>query len=240
MSLPKGLGRGKVINMKNEDNQCFKWAVTRGLNPVKKNPKRITEELERQAEELNWDGIKFPTPCNERMYKKFEENNDVSLLVFVHVGSDEDLRIIPLYVPKVRRGRVVRIFFFKKGENSHYCVVRSMSRLISALVRRDCGEIYVCDYCLNYFCRQNKFDKHTQSCSKHDAVNTIFQEPGKNILKFKNIPNCVECPIKIYADNESFLSPIDERRGETELYQRQVMSTFCFYVVSRVKTLFLT
>ena len=95
-SLPKGLGRGKVINMKNEDNQCFKWAVTRGLNPVERNPQRITEELERQAEELNWDGIKFPTPCEERMYKKFEENNDVSLLVFGHVGSDEDLRIIPL------------------------------------------------------------------------------------------------------------------------------------------------
>ena len=45
----------------------------------------------------------------------------------------------------------------------------------------------------------------------------------------------MKCPIKIYADTESFLSPIDERRGETELYQRRVMSTFCFYVVSRVK-----
>ena len=101
MPLPKGLGRGKVINMKNEDNQCFKWAVRRALNPVGRSPQRITEELERQAEELHWDGIKFPTPCEERMYKKFEENNDVSLLVFRHVGSDEDLRIIPLYVPKV-------------------------------------------------------------------------------------------------------------------------------------------
>ena len=110
-----------------------------------------------------------------------------------------------------------------------------MSRLISAQVRSDHGEIYVCDYCLNYFCKQQKLDKHTESYSKHDAVNTIFPEPGKNILKFKNIQNCVECPIKIYADTESFLSPIDEKRGETELYQRHVMSTFCFYVVSRVK-----
>ena len=156
-------------------------------------------------------------------------------MVFGHVGSGEDLRIIPLYVPKVQRERVARIFLFKKGENSHYCVVRSMSRLISAQVRSDHGEIYVRDYCLNYFCKQEKLDKHTESCSKHDVVNTIFPEPGKNILKFKNIQNCVECPIKIYADTETFLSPIDEKRGETELYQRHVMSTFCFYVVSRVK-----
>ena len=29
--------------------------------------------------------------------------------------------------------------------------------------------------------------------------------------------------------------PSDEKRGETELYQRHVMSTFYFYVVSRLK-----
>ena len=45
----------------------------------------------------------------------------------------------------------------------------------------------------------------------------------------------MECPIKIYADTESFLTTIDETRGETKLYQRHVMSTFCLYVVSRVK-----
>ena len=102
MLLPKGLGRGKIINMKNEDDQCFKRAVTRGLNPLEKNPQRVTEELERQVEELNWNGMKFPTPCEERMYKRFEDNNNVSLLVFGHVWSDENLRIISLYVPKVR------------------------------------------------------------------------------------------------------------------------------------------
>ena len=110
-----------------------------------------------------------------------------------------------------------------------------MSRLISAQVRSDHGEKYVCDYCLNYFCSQDKLDNYMESCSKHDAVNTILPEPGKNILKFKNIQNCVECPIKIYADTESFLSPIDERRGETKLYQQHIMNTFWFYVVSRVK-----
>ena len=93
----------------------------------------------------------------------------------------------------------------------------------------------MCDYCLNYFGRQDLLDKHTESCSKHKAVNTIFPKPGENVLKFTNIQNCVECPIKIYADTESFLMTIDETRGETKLYQRHVMSTFCLYVVSRVK-----
>ena len=42
-------------------------------------------------------------------------------------------------------------------------------------------------------------------------------------------------PVKIYADFESFLEPIDRKHGETKLYQRHVPSAFCFYVVSRVE-----
>ncbi len=32
--LEKLRGKKAVINMKNEDNECFKWSVTRALNPV--------------------------------------------------------------------------------------------------------------------------------------------------------------------------------------------------------------
>ena len=222
--------------MKNEDDQCFIWAVTRAHYPVDKNSERTSKELRKQAEELNWDDIEFPTPCLGKIYKKFEDNNDLSLLVFGHKNAKTGINIIPLYVPIERRENVVRLFFLKSDENSHCCVISSMSRLISKQVNNHHGrEIYVCDYCLNHFGRQDFLDKHTESCSKHEAVNTILPEPGKNILKFRNIQNCVECPIKIYTDSESFLPPINETRGETKLYQRHVMSAFCLYVVSRVE-----
>ena len=33
--LPKFLAAKKeIINLKNEDDECFKWAITRALNPV--------------------------------------------------------------------------------------------------------------------------------------------------------------------------------------------------------------
>ena len=34
-----------IINLKNEDNVCFKWAITRALNPVEKNYERIDKKL---------------------------------------------------------------------------------------------------------------------------------------------------------------------------------------------------
>ena len=119
------------------------------------------------------------------MYKKFEENNDVSLLVFGHEDTETEINIIPLYVPKNRRERVVRLFFYKnKDGESHYCVITNMSGLISSQVSKHKGTVYVCDYCLNYFGSQKALDKHTESCSKHKGLNTKFPEPGENFFGF--------------------------------------------------------
>ena len=94
---------------------------------------------------------------------------------------------------------------------------------------------FVCDYCLNFFGTEDLLSKHEEYCSKYDAVITVLPEPGKNILKFKNIQNQVECPIKIVADFESLLETTDVTHGKTKLYQKHTPSAFCFYVVSRVK-----
>ena len=145
--------------------------------------------------------------------------------------------IIPLYVPTVGLEKVVRLFFLKNedGTKSHYCVVKNMSTLVSSQASKKKEKKYVCDFCLNMFGSQALLDDHTKYCSKHDAVNTVMPKPTRNILKFKSIQNSVECPVKIYADFESFLEPIDRKHGETKLYQRHVPLAFCFYVVSRVE-----
>ena len=192
--------------MQNKDQQCFKWAVTRALNPVDKDQQRVTKILRKQSEELNWEDIEFPTPCLENIFKTFERNNNgISLLVFGHEKVENKIYIIPLYVPTVIHERTAHL-----DSGSHYCVVSGKSALISSQVSGKKSKKYVCDYCLNYFGSQVFLDEHTEYCSKHDAVTTILPEPGKNTLKFKNIQNCVECPIKIYADFESFLKPINK------------------------------
>ena len=245
--LPEGLRKTRsLINVQNKkDNHCFKWAIFRHIHPRKDNPQRI-EDLKEHVDELNWEGIEFPTPCSERIYKKFEKNNNISLLVFGHkvfevlAGNKmkKGIRIIPLYVPTERHERFVRLFFFKNGNGgSHCCTVTNMPGLISRQIKsHNKGRgIFVCDYCLNYFGTQSLLDKHEESCSKYKAVKTEYPKPGENILRFKNIQNCLECPIKFYFDTESILKPIDETRGKTRLNQRHVMSAFCLYPVSRIE-----
>ena len=64
--LPKFLAAKKaIINLKNEDDDCFKWAITRALNPVEKNSERIDKKLREKSEVLNWDGLKFPVNLSD-------------------------------------------------------------------------------------------------------------------------------------------------------------------------------
>ena len=69
------------INMKNTDNQCFKWAVTRALNSTGTHDERIDTNLREKAEELNWNGIDFPVSWEG--IKKFERlNKTISVNVY--------------------------------------------------------------------------------------------------------------------------------------------------------------
>ena len=45
--LPKFLAAKKtIIHLKNEDDECFKWAITRALNSVDKNSERTDRNFE--------------------------------------------------------------------------------------------------------------------------------------------------------------------------------------------------
>ena len=248
---PKGFNTSSLINIENKkDDLCFAWSILRLKYPIadKKNgnPKYI-KDLKEHFNEFNWDGIEFPTPCCKRAFKKFENNNNVSVAVYGHEiytelvkGEEvEKRRIIPLYVPTERRGTIYQLFFYKNedGTNWHYNPITSLAGLVSKQVKNHHKGrgIFICDYCLNYFGTQRLLDNHEEICSQHKAVKTIYPEPGKNdILRFKNIQNCIECPIKFYIDTESILQPVDETHGKTKLFQRHKTSAFYIYPVLRI------
>ena len=121
--LPGDLAETKIIiNMKNEhDNKCFKWCVTRAVNPVDyhNHPSRvrITKEFVKQSE-LNWSGINFLTTLNE--IDKFERNNeDISVNVYGY-----ETRIYPLRISKHERKNVVDLLLIANDNANHYCLIK--------------------------------------------------------------------------------------------------------------------
>ena len=41
-------------------NECFKWAITRALNPVEEHSERIDKILREKSKVFNLEGLKFP------------------------------------------------------------------------------------------------------------------------------------------------------------------------------------
>ena len=126
--LPKKIATKKaVINIKNNDNLCFKWSVTRALNPVEKNSKRITKELKEQSEKLNWNGLTFPVKLNKiGIFEK--KNPKISVNVF---GYEDD--IYPLRLSKTKREKI-NLLLISREKQKHFCLIKNLSRLLSSQV----------------------------------------------------------------------------------------------------------
>ena len=82
IQLPEELrnSRKGLINLKNEDNQCFRWCHIRQLNPLKIHPERITKKERVYVKELDYTGVTFPLTLKDM--DKIEKNNSININVF--------------------------------------------------------------------------------------------------------------------------------------------------------------
>ena len=79
-----------LINLKNKDDECFKWCHVRFINPQNKNP-----EI---ASTLDYRGIEFPFKAHG--YEIVEERFNINVNV---IGYEN--QVFPLYVSKNRMNK---------------------------------------------------------------------------------------------------------------------------------------
>ena len=149
--LPKKIrDKNAVVNMKNYDDQCFKWCVSRALNFVKDHPERITKTLKEFSERLNWDGLTFPVDLKQ--IKIFEKLNPLlSINVF---GFKEDF--YPLLISERKKRINIDLLLISDREKQHYCLINNLSRLLSSELTNHNGSMKFCRGCLNHFPNEKK------------------------------------------------------------------------------------
>ena len=96
IELPKSLQRQGLINIKNTDNYCFIWSYIRHVNPLNKNPDRITKsdkELSNNIyEKLKY--FEFPLKINKNNIEKIEDILKINICIF---SSDENNNVLPMF-----------------------------------------------------------------------------------------------------------------------------------------------
>ena len=90
VQLPEELRnfRKGLINIKNNDNECFRWCHLAKVycNQIKSNRERISH-YKKYVNTLNYDGIKFPVSIKQ--ISKIEQQNNTSINVFGYEAKSD-------------------------------------------------------------------------------------------------------------------------------------------------------
>ncbi|XP_051168414.1 uncharacterized protein LOC127286143 [Leptopilina boulardi] len=250
INLPSAINRKHAcINVKNFDNQCFKWAILSSLHPVEKNAERVSKYKSYEGE-LNFTGIKFPVSLNDIF--KFEALNNISVNLYGLVKRDEKFTVSPLHLSsqkKINHVNLLRIEDHYIDENLseddddeneiplisfnyHYVWIKDLSRLVSSDLSRQKNKKYICDRCLHYFLDQEKLTEHEENCRKMNNTRIKLPKKGQNTVEFKNFQNKERVPFIIYADCESLLIPsaVPQEETNTEVFQNHKTLSIGYYL----------
>ena len=235
IDLPTFLKSKKaIINMQNEDNKCFMWSVLRALNPKDKNAFRIDEDLKNKQDTINMNGINYPVELKDiNRFERLNPNISISVL-----GYSNDKGIYPLRVSKFTGSEHdIVLILIKNGENSHYCLVKKISALLSAQISNHNGKIYFCLNCLSKFNNEERLKKHKEYCYNNECVKIEMPQPGKSKLSFEKLHCSEKAPFVIYTDFESLIKPMDvcdpdPDKSYTKKYQKHGAVSFSYYIKS--------
>ena len=201
LPLPEWLAKkGAIINPKNSDMECFKWAVIAAMKwkNIDNHPERITK-LRKYEDEFDWSKIKFPALFRD--IKRFETRNEITINILVFKGKQ-------VYI--CRKGkeydRVANLMLITDHNNKHYVAIKSLSRLLRASNTKNEKAQHFCINCLQGFNEVCSRDKHSVYCRNNEAVRIEMPKKKTNsaILRW-SIP--IQGPVHD-IDFESVLEPI--------------------------------
>ena len=201
LPLPANLAKKKaIINGKNRDNECLKWALRAALFPPQdgKDPQRPSKYPVNDG--INYGGIDFPTPVKQ-IDKLEAQNRNLAINVFGWENNCVIVHRISRKEPNVPR---INLMLIESGEIQHYCYVKRESALL--FDKSINNKTFYCMMCLTRFTRADLLENHKKY---HNGVNgrqtrIEMLEEGKNTLSFQNHHKQIKMPYVIYADFEAF------------------------------------
>ena len=200
--LPDWLSRKEaIINPKNFDMKCFKWAVIAALKwkEIGRDQQKVSKL--RRYDDLDWDGINFPVSTSD--INRFELRNQVSVNVLPLDGKSP-------YI--CRKGgdynKIINLMIIEDGDKRHYVAIKSLGRLLSKMNSKHNPSQHFCTNCSQGFSDVGSRDEHYAYCRSNQAVR--IEMPNKRpIVEYSNGQHQFKVPFVLYADFESILESID-------------------------------
>ena len=199
--LPDWLAKkGAIINPKNSDMECFKWAVIAAMKwkDIGDHPEQISK-LRRYEDDFNWDGIKFP--ASTRDIKRFDSRNEIT----INILAFENKKVYTCRKGK-EYDRVANLMLITDDSEKHYIVIKSLRRLLSRRNGKHKEPQHFCINCPQGFREKKSRDEHYVYCRSNEAVR-IEMPNAKPIVEYLDGQYQFKVPFMMHADFESTLEP---------------------------------
>ena len=232
IKLPEELNNPKkgLINLKNNDNECFRWCHIRYLNPQEKDPQRIKKIDKEYINQLDYSGIEFPVTVKQ--YNKIEKQNEININVFGY----ENKQPYPIYISKEKYEKHLELLLITEDENKHYVLIKDFNRFMFNQTKHEHRK-HFCMYCLQCFSSEEVLKNHKDNCIQLNGEQSIkMPDKSNNTLKFNNFHKQQPVPFVIYADFEAITEKISGCRSNnnksfTEAYQKHTDCGFGYKLV---------
>ena len=232
IELPQDLKhhRKGLINLKNNDNECFRWCHIRYLNPQDKCPQRIKKIDKEYVNKSDYSGIEFPVTVKQ--YNKIEKQNEININVFGY----ENKQPYPIYISKEKYEKHLELLLITEDDNKHYVLIKDFNRFMFNQTKHEHRK-HFCMYCLQCFSSEEVLKNHKNNCIQLNGEQAIkMPDKSNNTLKFNNFHKQQPVPFVIYADFEAITEKIsgcrpNNNKSFTEAYQKHTDCGFGYKVV---------
>ena len=241
IKLPPYLENKKaLINIKNYDDECFRYCICAHKYPKSHNAERLSSYTEEEKKMCcNLEGIELPVKSCSNVYRKIEAKNDFSFNVYATEPVKDRYKIYPIYNSDEKKPIHVNLLLYyeetDEGFKKHYVYIKNFNKLLNDKTKND-HKKYFCYRCLHNFTTQELLDKHNHDHPKcvTEPTSVVYPSKEEAFIQFNKIYNKFRAPFAIYADFESCLEHMDQDDTETNTkkIQLQTANSCCYYIVS--------
>uniref|UniRef100_A0A8D8LVQ8 C2H2-type domain-containing protein n=1 Tax=Cacopsylla melanoneura TaxID=428564 RepID=A0A8D8LVQ8_9HEMI len=184
-----------VVNFKNNDNFCFKYAI------LTKHVKRIisVNSFREHQDKYNWNGLSWPLSVDD--IDIFEKNNKS---LSVHVFTiDDDGTIVPYRLSKKEKENHFDLLLLTNGEKWHFAYIKNFTKFISCQIPTDIKQkkkkIFICKKCFLYHLTEQSLDTH-RCRSYRRNMNQSYNNTIPSNLKATHALVCFDYSINTFKN----------------------------------------
>ena len=114
-----------MIDIWNNDNECFRWCLVRHLNPVNINIAKIRYVDKEFPNQLDFKGVK--SSVHKKDYPKIKKQHNIPINGFAY----EDKTPYLTYTSKQIFEKHVDLLLLSNSKSSHYVLIKDFNRFMT-------------------------------------------------------------------------------------------------------------